>query len=124
MVTIRAFLLIPLLALIAAVPLMWGRGIGWVDLMPAAVFFTVSTLGITGGYHRYFTHGSFKANRPLRIALAIMGALAAKSSVIGWVADHRRHHAFWPSDAARCPTRCHRPITRRHGSQHRDRRCP
>ncbi len=94
LVTIRAFLLIPFLALVAAVPLMWGWGIGWVDLTMAAVFFTVSTLGITVGYHRYFTHGSFKANRPLRIALAIMGALAAQGSVIGWVADHRRHHAF------------------------------
>lgn len=94
LVTIRAFLLIPFLALVVAVPAMWGSGVGWVDLTVAAVFFTVSTIGITVGYHRHFTHGSFKANRPLRVALAIMGAMAAQGSVIGWVADHRRHHAF------------------------------
>ncbi|OLF16357.1 acyl-CoA desaturase [Actinophytocola xanthii] len=94
LLTIRAFLIIPLLALVAAVPLVWGWGIGWVDIIVAAVFYTLSTLGVTVGYHRYFTHGSFKANRALRIALAIAGGLAAQGSVIGWVADHRRHHAF------------------------------
>ncbi|WP_018683715.1 acyl-CoA desaturase [Actinokineospora enzanensis] len=94
MVTIRAFLLIPFLALVSAVPLTWGWGVSWVDLAIAAVFYTVSTLGITVGYHRYFTHGAFKANRAVHIALAIMGAMAAQGSVIGWVADHRRHHAF------------------------------
>ncbi|MEU4804240.1 acyl-CoA desaturase [Actinosynnema sp. NPDC023587] len=94
LVTIRAFLLIPFAALVAAVPLTWGWGLSWVDLALAAVFFTVSTLGVTVGYHRYFTHSAFKAKRPLRIALAIAGGLAAQGPVIGWVADHRRHHAF------------------------------
>jgi len=54
----------------------------------------VSGLGITVGYHRLFTHGSFKANRGLRIAMAIAGSLAIEGPVIRWVADHRRHHAF------------------------------
>jgi stearoyl-CoA desaturase (delta-9 desaturase) len=93
-ITIRAFLIIPFIALLAAVPLMWGWGVSWVDLTVAAVFYTVSTLGVTVGFHRYFTHGAFKAARPLRIGLAIAGMLAAQGSVLGWVADHRRHHAF------------------------------
>ncbi|MET0132644.1 MAG: acyl-CoA desaturase [Kibdelosporangium sp.] len=91
---IRAFLIIPFIALAAAVPLVWGWGITWVDLTIAVVFYTASALGITVGYHRHFTHGAFKARRPLRIALAIAGSLAAQGPVIGWVADHRRHHAF------------------------------
>ncbi|MFD2420169.1 acyl-CoA desaturase [Amycolatopsis pigmentata] len=94
MVTIRAFLLVPFLALLAAVPVFWGWGVSWLDLTIAAVFYLVSTLGITVGYHRYFTHGAFKAKRPLRIGLAVAGGLAAQGPVIGWVADHRRHHAF------------------------------
>ena len=53
--------------------------------------------GITIGFHRYFTHGSFKAKRPLRIALAVMGSLAVEGPVVRWVADHRKHHKF--SDA-------------------------
>ncbi|MEJ2851823.1 MULTISPECIES: acyl-CoA desaturase [unclassified Saccharothrix] len=94
MLVIRAFLVIPFAALVAAVPLTWGWGLSWVDLALAAVFYTVSTLGVTIGYHRYFTHGAFKAKRGLRVALAVAGGLAAQGPVIGWVADHRRHHAF------------------------------
>jgi stearoyl-CoA desaturase (delta-9 desaturase) len=94
LITIRAFLIVPFLVLIAAVPVFWGWGVSWVDIGIAGVFYTVSTLGITVGYHRYFTHGAFKARRALRVALAIAGSLAAQGPVIGWVADHRRHHAF------------------------------
>jgi stearoyl-CoA desaturase (delta-9 desaturase) len=46
------------------------------------------------GFHRDFTHGSFKAGRVLRIVLAVAGSLAAEGSATQWVADHRRHHAF------------------------------
>jgi stearoyl-CoA desaturase (delta-9 desaturase) len=93
-VTIRAFLLIPFAVLAAAIPVFWGWGVSWIDLAIGAGFYTVSTLGITVGYHRYFTHGAFKARRVLRVVLAIAGGLAAQGPVIGWVADHRRHHAF------------------------------
>ncbi|MBW8765836.1 MAG: acyl-CoA desaturase, partial [Geodermatophilales bacterium] len=64
-------------------------------------FYSVACLGITVGYHRYFTHGSFKANRALRIALAVAGCMAIQGPVVQWVADHRRHHAF--SDRAGDP---------------------
>jgi stearoyl-CoA desaturase (Delta-9 desaturase) len=94
MVTIRAFLLIPFAVLVGAIPVFWGWGVSWLDLAIGAGFYTVSTLGITVGYHRYFTHGAFKARRALRVLLAIAGGLAAQGPVIGWVADHRRHHAF------------------------------
>lgn len=53
--------------------------------------------GVTIGFHRYFTHGSFKAKRPLRIALAVAGSMAVEGPLVRWVADHRRHHKF--SDA-------------------------
>jgi stearoyl-CoA desaturase (delta-9 desaturase) len=94
LITIRTFLLVPFLALAAAVPVFWGWGVSWLDLTIGGAFFVVSTLGITVGYHRYFTHGAFRAKRALRIALAVAGGLAAQGPVIGWVADHRRHHAF------------------------------
>jgi len=95
LLTIRAFLIIPFIALLAIIPAaVLGWGISWVDLGIAAAFYTFSTLGVTVGYHRYFTHGAFKASRPLRIALAVAGGFAAQGSIITWVADHRRHHAF------------------------------
>ncbi|AEA26842.1 acyl-CoA desaturase [Pseudonocardia benzenivorans] len=92
---VYVFVMVPLLALVAAIPLAVGWGLlGWSDVVIGLVFYVVSGLGITVGYHRYFTHGSFKANRPLRIGLAVAGSLAMQGPVIDWVADHRRHHAF------------------------------
>ncbi|RZT88114.1 stearoyl-CoA desaturase (delta-9 desaturase) [Pseudonocardia sediminis] len=88
------FVAVPMLALIAAVPFAWGWGLSWLDVGLAFVFYVASGLGITVGFHRYFTHGSFKAKRPLRIALAVAGSLALQGGVIDWTADHRRHHAF------------------------------
>ncbi len=85
---------VPFLAFLAAIPLAWGWGLGWTDLALMVVFYYLSGLGVTVGYHRYFTHGSFKAKRPLRVGLAIAGSLAIEGPVIRWVADHRRHHAF------------------------------
>jgi len=63
---VTVFVLVPLLALIAAVPLAWGWGLGWTDLGLALVFYVLSGLGVSVGFHRYFTHGAFKATRPLR----------------------------------------------------------
>ncbi|PPK70336.1 acyl-CoA desaturase [Actinokineospora auranticolor] len=93
-IAVYVFILVPFAALVAAVPLLWGWGIGWVDVALAVFFFYWSGLGVTVGYHRLFTHGSFKAKRPLKIVLAVMGSMAVQSPPITWVADHRRHHAF------------------------------
>ena len=93
-VLVGVFVAVPLLALLAAIPLLWGWGLGWHDVAIALVFYWVSGLGITVGYHRYFTHGSFKAKTGLRVALAIAGSLAIEGPVITWVSDHRRHHKY------------------------------
>jgi stearoyl-CoA desaturase (delta-9 desaturase) len=93
-VMLGLFIVVPLLAVAAAVPVMWGWGLGWHDVVIAVVMYAISGHGITVGFHRYFTHGSFKAPRPVRIALAVAGSLAIEGPVIRWVADHRRHHAF------------------------------
>ena len=97
-IAVYIFILVPFAALAAAVPLLWGWGLGWVDVALAVFFFYLTGLGITVGYHRLFTHGSFKANRPLKIALAAMGSMAIQGPPIIWVADHRRHHAFSDRD--------------------------
>ncbi len=60
----------------------------------ALVFYVISGMGISMGFHRYFTHSSFKANRGLKIALAVAGTLAIEGPVLVWVADHRRHHKY------------------------------
>jgi stearoyl-CoA desaturase (Delta-9 desaturase) len=88
------FVVIPMVALVAAIPLAWGWGLNWHDIVIAVVFYLISGLGISMGFHRYFTHGSFKATTGLRLALAIAGSLAIEGPVLTWVADHRRHHKY------------------------------
>jgi stearoyl-CoA desaturase (Delta-9 desaturase) len=94
-VLVAVFTGVPFLALFAAIPLAWGLGLlSWTDVALAVPFYLVSGIGVTVGFHRCFTHGSFKANRPLRIGLALAGSLAIEGPVITWVADHRRHHKY------------------------------
>jgi stearoyl-CoA desaturase (delta-9 desaturase) len=88
------FVIVPFLAFLAVIPVAWGWGMDWTDVVLFVVFYFTSGLGITVGFHRLFTHASFKANRPLRIGVAIAGSMAIEGPVIRWVADHRRHHAF------------------------------
>src|SRR5690242_14447343 len=95
---LAAFIIIPFLALLAAVPVAWGWGLGWPDVVIALVMYAISGHGVTVGFHRYFTHGSFKARRWVRVALAVAGSLAIEGPVIRWVSDHRRHHAFSDKD--------------------------
>jgi stearoyl-CoA desaturase (delta-9 desaturase) len=84
----------PFAGFVAAVAILWGRGIGVVDLALLVVFYVLSGLGVTVGYHRLLTHRSFRAPRPVRALFAVAGSLAIEGSVISWVAAHRRHHAF------------------------------
>lgn len=72
-IAVYIFILVPFAALIAAVPLAWGWGLTWVDVGLFLGFYWLTLLGVTVGYHRHFTHGSFKAKRGLRIGLAKIG---------------------------------------------------
>jgi stearoyl-CoA desaturase (delta-9 desaturase) len=89
-----AFMIIPVVALVTAVTLAWGWGITLLDVVIATIAYFGTGLGVTVGFHRHFTHKSFKATRPMKVALAITGSLAFQGSIVSWVADHRRHHAF------------------------------
>ena len=91
---VYAFVLLPMLALVAAVPLAWGWGLSWLDAGLAVAFYLITGFGVTVGFHRHFTHRAFKARRALRNGLAIAGSLAMQGDIVTWVADHRRHHAF------------------------------
>ena len=95
---LAAFIAVPFLAVLAAVPIAWGGWLGWRDVALAAVMYVVTGHGITVGYHRYFTHKSFKPNRVVKVALAVAGSMAIQGPVIRWVADHRKHHKFSDRD--------------------------
>lgn len=88
----------PFVALAVGVPLLWGRMLSLRDVVLAVVLYFIAGFGITVGYHRCFTHRSFRPNRTLKIVLAGAGSMAVEGSLIGWVAAHRRHHRFSDRD--------------------------
>jgi len=89
-----AIVLVPFGGLGAAVWFSWGHGLRLTDILLAVLFYLVTGLGVTVGFHRLFTHRSFTAAPALRVVLAIAGSMSFEGDVTGWVAIHRRHHAF------------------------------
>jgi stearoyl-CoA desaturase (delta-9 desaturase) len=72
----------------------WGDFLRWSDVIVFAIMYVATGLGVTVGFHRHFTHRSFKTSRPLRATLAVLGSAAIEGPIISWVADHRKHHTF------------------------------
>ena len=62
------------------------------------LFYLFSGFGITAGYHRYFAHRAFTANRLLQWILAIAGAAAFQGSAKWWCRNHRIHHRYIDTD--------------------------
>jgi stearoyl-CoA desaturase (delta-9 desaturase) len=73
---------------------LWADLLGWSDLVVFAILYVATGLGVTVGYHRLFTHRSFRTTRGVRATLAVLGSAALEGPVVAWVADHRKHHAF------------------------------
>jgi stearoyl-CoA desaturase (delta-9 desaturase) len=88
-----AAVLLPFVAFIAAIPMLWNDLVGPLDLALLVAIYAVSTIGITVGYHRMLTHRAFATHKWVEYAYALAGSLAVEGPVIGWVSDHRKHHA-------------------------------
>jgi stearoyl-CoA desaturase (delta-9 desaturase) len=87
------FLIGTLLICLTAVPAyLWRYGLDWFQASLFLAFFVLTGLSITLGYHRLFSHLTFKARWPVRLLTLIFGAAAFENSVLMWAADHRRHH--------------------------------
>jgi len=83
---------IPFAGVIAAIVLLWGVAFNWIYLAILFGMYLASAVGITVGYHRLFTHSSFKTPRVVAAILAALGSMAVEGPVLQWVAVHRSHH--------------------------------
>lgn len=84
-------------AAIALLSLLW-LPIGWPEFVAASVMWATTGLGITVGYHRLFTHQSFRARPLTEMLLVVAGSMAGQGGVISWAATHRRHHQLSDRD--------------------------
>ena len=85
---------VPMVALGVAGWRVWDGLLRPGDLVVFGLLYVLTGLGVTVGFHRLFTHRSFKARPAVRAILAVLGSAAVEGPVISWVADHRKHHAF------------------------------
>ncbi len=84
--------ILPFLGLIAAIILFWDTRFSWLNLGMMLGGYFITLLAVTVGFHRLFTHKSFKTNRVVTAILGVLGSMAIEGSIIDWVAIHRRHH--------------------------------
>ncbi len=84
-----------------ALPFSWGL------VALAGGLYLVRMFGVTAGYHRYFSHRTYRTSRPFQLVLAVLGLLALQKGPLWWAAHHRRHHRY--SDT---PEDVHSPLQR------------
>src|SRR3954451_9754657 len=89
---------VPFIAFIAAVTLLWNEVVGWHDLVALGVMYFLTGFGVTVGFHRMLTHRSFQTSKPVEYLFAALGSMSVQGPVIHWVADHRKHHAHTDED--------------------------
>jgi stearoyl-CoA desaturase (delta-9 desaturase) len=108
------FQILPIVGSLIALPLIRYLPFGQFELFLFVLFWLITGFGVSSGYHRLFTHRSYKTHNAVQIILAIWGSMAGQGGVISWAALHRRHHEL--SDKPGDP---HSPNL--HGSNWRDR---
>jgi stearoyl-CoA desaturase (delta-9 desaturase) len=68
--------------------------LSWRIAAISAGCYVLQVLGITAGYHRYFSHRAFRTSRIFQFVLAWLGCSAMQNGPLWWASGHRRHHRF------------------------------
>ena len=73
-------------------------GYSWFAVAACILLYVVRMFAITGGYHRYFSHRTYKTGRIFQFVLAFLGASSAQKGPIWWASHHRHHHQHSDTD--------------------------
>ncbi|MEN3973710.1 acyl-CoA desaturase [Emcibacter sp. SYSU 3D8] len=82
-------------------------GVSVADLALCAGLYAARMFGVTGGYHRYFSHKTYKTSRVMAFILGFLAQSSAQRGILWWAGTHRHHHRF--SDG---PEDVHSPVRR------------
>lgn len=63
-------------------------------LIWSIMYYVISALGITAGYHRLFSHCAYKASKAFELYIVLAGTASVQGSILWWCRDHRVHHRF------------------------------
>lgn len=77
---------------VAAVVGIFWFGWSWSGALLAVALYYVRMFGVTGAYHRYFSHRTFKTSRAFQLALAVLAMTSVQKGVLWWASHHRHHH--------------------------------
>src|SRR5215471_16327318 len=91
--SVLVVVIVPLLATVLALGLLWKRAIHWSDLALLATMYTLVALGVTVGFHRMLTHRSFQPHPVVKLVLLILGSMSFEGPALAWAATHIKHHA-------------------------------
>ncbi len=69
-------------------------GTHWVDWVACAVLYFVRMFAVTGAYHRYFSHRTYKTSRWFQFVLAFLAQTSSQKGALWWAAHHRDHHKY------------------------------
>jgi stearoyl-CoA desaturase (delta-9 desaturase) len=92
-VILAAGVILPFVATIIAIVLLWNELVTWRDLAIFAFMYTACGLGVTVGFHRMLTHRSFEAHPVVRFLLLAFGTMSVETGPVAWAAMHLKHHA-------------------------------
>jgi len=84
--------IIPLIGVFGTAIYIYYNGVVWQEPILLLIFWFLSGMGITMGYHRLFAHRSYKTNVFLEWILMVLGSMAFENTILKWVSDHRTHH--------------------------------
>ena len=69
-------------------------GWSWKGFALAIALYYLRMFGVTGGYHRYFSHRTYRTSRWFQFVMALLATLSLQKGVLWWAAHHRTHHKF------------------------------
>jgi stearoyl-CoA desaturase (delta-9 desaturase) len=87
---VAGFLLVHVAAVVGVAVL----GFSWKGVALCVASYTLRMFAITAGFHRYFSHRSFRLARVPQFLLALLGQTAAQKGVLWWASNHRHHHKY------------------------------
>ncbi|MDZ7715014.1 MAG: acyl-CoA desaturase [Balneolaceae bacterium] len=85
---------IPFILLHLSVLLVYWAGFSWTALLTLFISYILRMFAITAGFHRYFSHRTFKTSRAFQFILACIATTTAQKGPLWWAAHHRHHHKY------------------------------